>query len=126
MSTTHLPTPQDQSLVLQATVTKTASFSSVGLDLGSGFAPGGVGMPAAAIVLVSALDQSSSDETYTFVMEDSADNATFAPIGASQAVTAVGAIAISGRVTRRYVRLKLTASGTTPSITYKAWLNPLP
>ena len=123
---THLPTPQDQSLVLQATVTKTASFSSAALDLGAGFAPGGLGMPAAAVLLVSALDVSSGDESYAFVIEDSADNVTFAPIGASQSVTATGAVAVSGRVTRRYVRLKLTASGTTPSITYKAWLNPLP
>src|SRR3954471_1532457 len=105
MSTT-LPTPQDQSLLLQATVTKRASFSSAGLDLGSGFAPGGLGMPAAAVVLVSALDVSSGDESYTFVIEDSADNVTFAPVGASQVATAAGAIAVSGRVTRRYVRLK--------------------
>ena len=123
---TQLPTPQDQALVLQATATKTASFNSAALDLGSGFAPGGVGMPAAAVVLVSALDTSSGDESYSFLIEDSADNVTFAPIGASQAVTAAGAVAVSGRVARRYVRLKLTVSGTTPSISYKAWLNPLP
>jgi hypothetical protein len=126
MSTTQLPTPQDQSLLLQATVTKTASFSSAALDLGAGFAPGGLGMPAAAILLVSALDVSSGDESYTFVIEDSGDNVTFAPVGASQLATATGAIAVSGRVTRQYVRLKLTVSGTTPTITCKAWLNPLP
>jgi hypothetical protein len=123
---TQLPTPQDQSLLLQATVTKTANFSSAAIDLGVGFAPGGLGMPVAAVVLVSALDQTTGDETYALVVEDSADNVTFAPVGASQAAAATGAIAVSGRVTRRYVRLKLTVSGTTPSITYKAWLNPLP
>jgi hypothetical protein len=123
---TQIPTPQDQSLALQTTVTKTANFSSAALDLGAGFAPGGTGMPSVAVVLVSALDLSSGDETYTFVVEDSADNVTFAPVGASQLATAVGAITVSARLTRRFVRLKLTVSGTSPSITYKAWLNPLP
>jgi hypothetical protein len=126
MSTPNIPTPQDQSLVLQTTVSKTASFNSAGLDLGAGFAPGGLGRAMAAVVHVTAIDQSSSNETYSFLLEDSADNVTFAPIGASVSADGIGAFAATGRVTRRYVRLALTASGTTPSVTYKAWLNPLP
>jgi hypothetical protein len=126
MSTPNIPTPQDQSLVLQTTVTKTASFNSAGLDLGDGFAPGGLGRPMAAVVHVTAVDTASGNEAYSFVLEDSADNVTFAPIGAAVAASATGAFAATGRVTRRYVRVALAASGTTPSITYKSWLNPLP
>lgn len=121
-----IPTPQDESQLLQDTVTKTASFDSAGLDLGSGFAPGGRGMQVAAVIDVSAIDRTTGDETYTFVLEESSDNATFAAIGvASAALTATGIVAIDGIVRKRYVRIALTAGGTTPSITYKAWLNTL-
>ena len=78
------------------------------------------------VVLVTAIDRTTGDEAYSFQLEDSADNATFAAVGAAVSADATGAFAASGRITRRYVRLKLTAGGTTPSVTYKAWLNPLP
>jgi hypothetical protein len=125
MSTHTIPTPQDQALVLQTAVTKTASFNSAGLDLGAGFAPGGLGQPMAAVVHATAVDRTTGDETYSFVLQESDDNATFVAAGAAAAVSAAGAYAAKGHVTRRYVRLALTASGTTPSITYGAWLNPL-
>ena len=35
-------------------------------------------MAVAAVVLVSALDQATGDETYSFVVEDSAENVAFA------------------------------------------------
>src|SRR3712207_131356 len=120
-----IPTPQDAGLLMQDTTTKTAAFNTPGLDLGSGFAPGGLGQSVAAVVHVTALDTADGNETYSFALQDSADNASFAAVGASTAVTATGAAAVKGRVTRRYVRLALTAGGTTPSITFKAWLNPL-
>jgi hypothetical protein len=126
MSTPNIPTPQDAALVLQASVTKTTSFNSAGLDLGSGFAPGGLGVALAAVVQVTAIDTSSGNEAYSITLEQSDDNATFAPAGASLAVAATGVFAANGRITKRYVRLVMTAGGTTPSITYKAWLNPLP
>jgi hypothetical protein len=121
-----IPTPQDSNLLLQDTTTKTASFNSTALDLGAGFAPGGLGKPAAAVVQVTALDVSSGDETYKFTLQQSADNVSFTAAGADVTVTATGAALAKGHVTQRYVRLALTASGTTPSVTYKAWLNPLP
>ena len=96
MSDPIIPTPQDTQLVLQDTVTKTASFTSAGKDLGSGYAPGGLGQPVAAVVNVTALDTADGNETYTFALHESDDNVSYA------------------------------AAGTTPSITYKAWLNPLP
>jgi hypothetical protein len=121
-----LPTPQDAALLLQDSTTRTAAFSTAGFDLGSGFAPGGLGKPAAAVVNATALDTSSGNETYSFVLEESSDNSSFSAIGVATAVTAVGAVAVRGWITKRYVRLALTTGGTTPSITFKAWLNPLP
>ena len=120
-----LPTPQDSALLMQDTTTKTAANQTPRLNLGSGFAPGGLGKPAAAIVHVTALDLASADETYAFTLEESADNVTFTAAGASTAVTAAGAAAVRGWLTKRYVRLSLAVGGTTPSVTFKAWLNPL-
>lgn len=121
-----IPTPQDTQLLMQDTTTKTASYNTPGFDLGAGFAPGGLGLAAAAVVRVSGLDLADGNETYSFTLQESADNATFAPAGAQAAATAAGSLAVKGRIKSRYVRLALTAAGTTPSITFKAWLNPLP
>src|SRR5688500_3993197 len=120
-----LPTPQDSALVLHDGTTKTANYQTPGLDLGSGFAPGGLGKPVAAIVNVTALDLSSGSETYTFTLEGSANSSSFTALGLTSPVTAGGAVAVRGWVTQRYVRLSLVVGGTTPSITFKAWLNPL-
>src|SRR5436190_21288271 len=71
MSDPIIPTPQDTQLLLQDTVTKAASFNSAGKDLGSGYAPGGLGQPAAAVVQVSAMDTADGNETYVFVLQES-------------------------------------------------------
>jgi hypothetical protein len=75
---------------------------------------------------VTALDLADANETYSFTLQESADNSTYTAAGAAAAVTATGAAVVKGRVKQRYVRLALTTGGTTPSITFKAWLNPLP
>ena len=120
-----VPTPQDSSLLMQDTTTKTANYQTPGFDLGSGFAPGGLGQPVAAVVNVTALDLSSGNETYALTLEESADNATFTAAGATQSITAAGAVGVRGWLTKRYARLSLVVGGTTPSITFKAWLNPV-
>jgi hypothetical protein len=125
MADPTIPTPQDTQLLLQDTVTKAANFNSVALALGAGFAAGGLGVPVAAVINVTALDLADGNETYSFTLQDSADNTTFAAVGAAQAVTAAGVATAKGRITRRYVRVVLTVAGTTPSVTYKAWLNPV-
>ncbi len=119
-----IPTPQDSALLMQDTTTKTASYLTPGLDLGSGFAPGGLGLPAAAIVLVTAADVAEGNEAYSLVLQESSDNVSFSPVGSSVAGT-VGVVPVKGWITKRYVRISLTIAGTTPSITFKAWLNPL-
>ena len=122
---TSLPTPQDAGLLLQDTTTRTANFTSAALDLGPGFAPGGLGKPVAAVVHVTARDASSGNETYTLTLEESSDNAAFTPAGAAVTVTATGVIPLRGWLTKRYARVALVVGGTTPSITFKAWLNTL-
>jgi hypothetical protein len=114
--------PVDTGKALQAAaVTKTASFNGAGLDLGSGYAPGGGGQPVQAAVPVTALDFTTTDETYSFKLQHSDDDSTYADCGA--AVSALSAnvgssIVLHGTVQRRYVRYALTIAGTTPSITY--------
>src|SRR5687767_2134474 len=108
-----IPTPQDTRLLLQDTVTKTASFNSAAIDLGAGYAPGGPGQRVSALVAVVTRDTSGGDETYAFALQESADNATFAAIGATTTVAANGVTVVRGVVTTRYVRLALTAGGTT-------------
>jgi hypothetical protein len=126
MSDPVIPTVQDTQLLLQDTTTKTAAYNTPAFDLGAGYAPGGLGQPLAAVVKASALDLADGNETYTFTLQESADGSTFTAAGAQAAVTAIGTAAVKGRVKSRYVRLALVTGGTTPSITFKAWLNPLP
>ena len=121
-----IPTPQDNQFLLTDTTTKTANFNTAAVDYGAGFNPGGLGKPVAGLVQVSAVDTVDGNETYTFTLQESSDNATFTAAGAGVAATAVGAVAVRGWLTKRYARLALTVGGTTPSITFKAFLNPLP
>ena len=121
-----IPTPQDAQLLLQDTTTKTIAYNTPGLDLGAGFAPGGAGVPVAAVVQVTALDTADGNEGYTFTLQESADNVSFVAAGGPTSVSAVGGHVVRGWATRRYVRLALAVTGTTPSITFKSYLNPLP
>lgn len=127
----YVPTPQDEAMRLEAAATnKVASFNGTAKDLGVGFLAGGVGRAMAAVINPSAIDRLQSDETYIFVLQESADNITFTDCGPAVPVDVNGALAtvatytVPGFVTQRYVRLKVTIAGTTPSITYEAWLNP--
>jgi hypothetical protein len=71
------------------------------------------------------MDVADGNETYTFTLQESSDNVSFTNAGASVAATP-GAVAVRGWLTKRYARLALAVSGTTPSITFKSYLNPLP
>jgi hypothetical protein len=137
MASTFIPGPPDAELLLQDAVTKTASFTGAWLDLGQGFAPGGIGMPAAGVINVTAADRANSDETYDFKIEEAdadasgaADAATVRTCSVPVSVPVNGAAATIGIVlaksfiTGRFVRLVVTIAGTTPSITYSANLNP--
>lgn len=122
--------PADSVLQLQASATKTATFSGTAVDLGSGFAASGAGQPMQANVSFSAADFTTGDETYTFTLEHSDSSGSgFTACSAAvssgvSATVAAAAIAVGGFVAKRYVRLTMTAAGTTPSITYQAYLSP--
>ncbi len=127
MNTSHIPGPLDAEMLLEgaAGVTKTADYVGASLDHGSGYAPGSIGQPVAAVAQVSALDLANADETYSFVLEESDDNATFTAAGPIISVTQTGTLSVPGFLSKRYTRLKLDVGGTTPSITYIAHLVPL-
>lgn len=118
----------DAAMELQPETTKAASFNGPWLDLGENYEPGGLGSLLAGVVDVSALDTANADETYNFKLQQTdpdvngvADDAAAADIGVNVPATAAGVVVAKGIVTkRRFIRLVLTAAGTTPSITYEA------
>jgi hypothetical protein len=130
MNKNFIPTPLDEQLRLEASATKTATFAGTSFDNGAGFAPGGCGQPFAAVVKVSAGDFTTGDETYTFTVEESDDNASFTTCSVAVSPDTatpnlkVGAFSVPGFLSKRYHRLRCVIAGTTPSITYEAWLNP--
>jgi len=125
-----IPTPQDESLRMEAVITKTADFVGTTFDNGVGFTPGGIGMPVAAVVNVSACVRNDSDETYSFKLQESSDDSTWTDCGpsvtidVSAATSTLGGYSVPGFLSKRYSRLNLDVAGTTPSITYEAWQNP--
>lgn len=136
MNKNFVPTPQDDKMLLQDTVTKTATFSSAWIDMGDGYRPGSIGHMCAGVVKVTSADRTSSDETYVFKLQETvadangvADDSKAADIGPTSAVdvaaavATLGIISVGGILSQRFVRLVATLAGTTPSVTYKAWLN---
>src|SRR5262249_13599884 len=113
MNSSFIPGLIDASKHIEDAVTKTASYNGESIDLGSGFAPGGLGDPLAAVVTVTALDHTTGDETYTMVLQESSDNATFTACGPVVTVAAIGAFTIPGWVSKRYIRVALVEAGTT-------------
>jgi hypothetical protein len=124
--------PQDAQLVLHPLAVRTASFNGTGLDLGAGFAPSGGGQPMQAVLFFTALDRVTGDETYSFRIEDSPDNATWTARSADRTVAqegftttgASGTFTIGCNIVQRYVRVVGTLAGTTPSISLTVYLQP--
>lgn len=94
---------------LQASVTKTASFVSTGVDLGS----------AVQVRLTLGVTAASgTTPSMTVTVETSPDNSTWTSLGSFSAATAVGSQAKVFSGCDRYVRANAAISGTTPSFTY--------
>lgn len=127
MNTSHIPGPFDSQLLLEvaAGVTKTTTYDGATKDLGAGYAPGGIGQPAAAVVNVTDLETDDTSATYTATLQGSANGTDWDDVGPSVAITSTGAISVPGFLSQRYCRVKMTIAGATPSITYKAHLVPL-
>lgn len=111
-------TPVDTQARLLTGAQKTATYNGTAVDLGDGFAPSHGGLPVQTSFNVTERDATTGNETYTAVLEDSADNSSFAAIGPTVTISAVGSVKLHGKVARRYVRVTLTLGGTTPIITY--------
>ena len=103
-----------KSLISLVPAVRTASANGTGIDT-LGFTT------AKAVIAIGDIDLTTTDETYVFKIQDSADNSTFADVsGLTSTVTAdnqIKNIAINGLGTsiRRYVRVVATLGGTTPS-----------
>lgn len=121
---------QDELLILQASATLTTTQNGAALDMGSGFSPGGGGFPVQCAINATAVKVSAGNESYTFKMQDSPDNATWTDRTPPVVFAAPGAlpdmIALQGFITARYARLVVTIAGTAPTITFdNVYLNPM-
>lgn len=93
----------------------------------------GIGTAMAILISVTAIDATSGDETYT-VQPQADDNAGFgSPLPIGGLVTILRSIAVPAQIAvpmppdlsfERFSRLNWTLGGTTPSITYSAYLVP--
>lgn len=119
----------DSQLVLQASVTKTATFNGTGIDWATGNSP----RPLFARVIYSAATNASGSNAFTFTIDHSDDNSTFYlhTSGAADVITLsttaqTGEIYIPILTKKRYIRLTITqvGAGSTPTITYNAYVSP--
>ena len=106
--------PFDALAVLQAAVTKTATFNGTGFDLQTRAPLRGV----AVSIDVTAV--SGTSPTCTFIVQESSDNSTFNDHASTAEVTAVGKHQVQVTTNKRYVRLRAVIGGTTPSFDYSA------
>jgi hypothetical protein len=126
----------DNALLLEASAAHTTAQTDVGatiLDLGAGLVEGYL------VIDVTAIDVASTDEYYVISLEGSnvaAMSSGSVELAVSRmgnvtapgdADTATGRFAVPFRneqngTTYRYVRLSTAVAGTTPSITFSAWL----
>ncbi len=121
---------QDELLILQAAATLTTTQNGTALDMGAGFSPGGGGFPVQAAINATVVKVSAGNESYTFKMQDSPDNATWTDRTPPVVFAAPGAlpdmIPVQGFITARYARLVVTIAGTAPTITFdNVYLNPM-
>lgn len=134
MNTSFIPNPIDEATRLEGTAanlaantadvptTKTATFAGTAFNMGAAAPNAGIGQPLAAIIKYSALVAAG---TYVAQLMDSPDGSTWSAIGPAVTIppgVASGKMAIPGFRTQQYVALSLTLGGTSPSITYDAWL----
>ena len=101
----------------------TSSENGTAVDLGENHGPSPMRF-AQLFGDITALDTGDADETYELELEESADNSTWTATGLKFSVAATGEFSKGVGIKERYVRLKKTLAGTTPSITFEAWLVP--
>lgn len=121
--------PYDANLVLHDATAKTAdgAGSTAYYDIGAA-----ARMPAVAVVNVTALDETTGDETYDVIIQGCAasDFSSGVKQLGSMTIDATGRYTIlfdndQGGTVYRYVRAYFDVAGTTPSITANVFLAPL-
>ena len=122
--TGFLPGPLDSKMCLSLAQGIIISADSTNVvSLGDGWAP----KPIEGMCLylnVTALDHTTGDETYSFTVWESADNNSWTSTHLTIPITATGSyLAVFGS-TAQYVKLIATLAGTTPSITFDAYVLP--
>lgn len=125
--------PMDEAGRIETALTKTATF--VGTTLvypNASFSPGGIGLPMAAFVEPSAVDIADGNEAYAFKLQESTDGGTTwqdtgpsVSVDVTSAATKLKPLAVPGFISYGTLRVTCTISGTTPSITYDAWVKPI-
>jgi len=120
----------DANTVLQASVTKTATFQpTTGLDLITGTPTRGL----VARVIYSAASAASGTDTVTFEIDESSDNSSFTnivvsdqPVTLPTSGTGSGEIYMRFFTKKRYVRLSaiFSSSAHTDTITYQGDIVP--
>lgn len=119
-----IPTPQDTLLRVNASAVITTTTASANYDLGSGFAPGGAGLPFAFVANCTVVDRADNNETYVFQGEESDNGSSgWTACTVSRSVTVAGAYSVIGFANRRFLRLTRTLGGTTPSLTSEVFVN---
>lgn len=129
MNNNFIP-PIDIQNELQASTTITATTNGPSLDLGAGFLAQGPGQLMALILSITAMDETSGNETYSFQFQESPDNTNWTNCGAplnlsAAAASVVQAYSVWGLVSQRYIRCVATLGGTTPSVTFTTDLGQL-
>jgi hypothetical protein len=107
------PLAYDVNSVLQASVTKTATFTGAGFDLKTGTPRRGL----KARLLVGTV--SGTLPTLDVTVQESADNTTFNNLVTFDQKTAAGEDWETVETTKRYIRHVATIGGTTPSFVYE-------
>lgn len=118
--------PYDANITMQSLVTKTTSFSSTAVDLGTGTPRRGL---KARFLIPSYISATTSGTVFTPSIEHSSDNTTFTTLVSGNALTG-GTAAVTTALPqwlpfstrKRYVRSVVTLTSTTgsPSITWQA------
>ena len=120
-----------QNMFSDSQVVAATGVSTNSIDLGSDRNIG-IGEPMAVLIMVEAIDATSGDETYTVALEADDNSAFSSPATVlSMAIPRAGgarqvALPVPPNTdTERFLQLRYTLGGTTPSITVSAYLVPL-
>lgn len=114
---------QDELGRLSPVSTITASGNSNVYDNGATWAPNMEGVACSVDLNVSALKTTAGNETYTVKAQESSDGSTWVDISNARTILATGPMTFGIFIKLRYQRIVLTLGGTSPSMTFEAFLN---